>query len=492
MKKIIISFIVLLSFIFASFLVVGEVKEKQAFQKIFVEMNPYGISPLTWLLKIDIKKEGRFDIKILAKNDEWIDINYSVDIKKEDRSIPIYWLYSNFNNTVLVSFTNLKGRTEFTKTFPILTQPYDWPKLDLDILENEIWTEYQWLYGFMDNLVLFDQNGEIRWYLQNDDYSMLFTHLENWNFMVWSQLDKLIYHKKHFYEVSLLWEELKKYTVPKLYHHEIIELENWNILTTSSSELFFARSDNSYREDTIVEIDRITWNIVKSLDFKDLLSEIRPTELQSYSIDTPWRIGEKIESSTWDWIHINSLFETNKGDIIASLRNTDMIVSVDMDKSILNWILTHNINYDSLGQYRLNVDGDQDKFLYPLAQHSAVLDKEGSLLVFDNGVWRSKYTQSENSIWNYSRVLKYSILLDSKTAMLDWQYTHSDSIYTPARWSVMPTDDGLLVWFTYNSKSVPKIIELDDAWKVILDIEELSGSEYYRAVKYDILKVFNK
>jgi len=64
---------------------------------------------------------------------------------------------------------------------------------------------------------------------------------------------------------------VKEYSVPNMYHHEILELENGNFLTTGNSESFLSLTDSVYREDTIIEIDRKTGKIIDELNIDDVL-----------------------------------------------------------------------------------------------------------------------------------------------------------------------------------------------------------------------------
>jgi arylsulfate sulfotransferase len=95
-----------------------------------------------------------------------------------------------------------------------------------------------------------------------------------------------------------------------MFHHEIIELENGNLLTSSNSEIFTSLTDNAYREDTIIELDRDTGDIIDIFDLNDVLQEVKPKVLEKYYITRDWGDREMLEFTTGDWIHINSLYLT--------------------------------------------------------------------------------------------------------------------------------------------------------------------------------------
>lgn len=461
-------------------------------ENISIELNQNWMSPLTWILHTDIDFDGYFNIKIAAKKDQWIPINYKINYIAWSTKVPIYGLYPNYNNEIYVDFFDLKWRKKFSETYMIQTWLYTGPKLDLDIVVDNHKAEYRWLYGFMNKPVLFDQNGDIRWYLTNKDYIMVFSRLKNGNFLIWSETENIRYHLKYFYEVTPLWEEIKKYVIPKFFHHEILELENWNLLTSSSSGDFSSLAENAYREDTIIEINRTTGEIVKEFDLKDILWELKPDVLEKYSVKRDWGNQELVEITNWDWLHINSLYLGQNWDVIVSLRNTDMIISVNMNNKSLNWVLSHQHDFDSLKPYMLNVTWDKDIFLFPLLQHSAVFDNNGDMYVFDNGVWRSNlFKQKKEEKNQYSRVLKYSLDIKNKTASLEFDYVTPEFTYTPARWNVIPLKESILIWYTYNAVSSPRLLEISENWEILLDITEKSGDKYYRVAYHDIVENIN-
>ena len=120
-------------------------------------VNPYGNSPLTALVMFETDNYSEVSIKILSKDGN-SDINYTFS-KNKYHLIPIYGLYANYDNTVILASEG-KSKTINIKTSSL---PEDFTYVDNMTYDNFIFYNSNYPYAI-------DSNGEVRWYLNSNYY----------------------------------------------------------------------------------------------------------------------------------------------------------------------------------------------------------------------------------------------------------------------------------------------------------------------------------
>ncbi|OON99184.1 MAG: hypothetical protein ATN35_01825 [Epulopiscium sp. Nele67-Bin004] len=111
-----------------------------------------------------------------------------------------------------------------------------------------------------------------------------------------------------------------------------------------------------------------------------------------------------------------------KDAIIISGRN-QAVISINKTTKQLNWILSEPINWlPKFHKYLLKPTGND--FEYPYAQHNAILTKDRTLLLFDNGIYRSlnKEIAFAKDRVEYSRGVEYKIDIENMTVEQVWQF----------------------------------------------------------------------
>ena len=162
----------------------------------------------------------------------------------------------------------------------------------------------------------------------------------------------------------------------------------------------------------MVEIDRNTKEVINEWDFRKILDFNRETVIDKISVN-----------HLLDWLHLNSLvYDEESNSIIASSRNQSTVVKFDKDTSEIKWILAPHYGWnDELKKYLLKPIGNDFEWSY--AQHTPSLTKDGNLVIFDNGNFRSyeleKAVLAHN---NYSRAVEYEIDEENMTVNQVWQY----------------------------------------------------------------------
>ena len=129
----------------------------------------------------------------------------------------------------------------------------------------------------------YDVNGDVRWYL-TENFIWDVKCLDNGNLLLSS--NRLInppYYTTGLMEMNFLGKIYYEYTLPGGYHHDVYEMENGNFLVASDS------FEDGTVEDTIVEIDRTTGEIVKTIDLKDIIDTEEISECFSRTNQAPPR-----------------------------------------------------------------------------------------------------------------------------------------------------------------------------------------------------------
>ena len=376
-----------------------------------VIVNPYDISPLTAL--IIFKTETSVSPKVTIEGDDEISTyEYTFD-EGTEHFLPIYGLYPDRDNTVVVEYGDVSKKiTITTEALPddfILPTSVD---ADKDELSNDLYFFTPSSGGYT---CAYDVNGDVRWYLTINSIWEI-NRLDNGHMML--STERLVnspYYMTGLYEMDLLGKIYKEYSLPGGYHHDYFEMPNGNLLVASDD---FTSGDGTV-EDYIVELDRETGEVVKTFDLKDVLNM------------------EDGKSENWieyDWFHNNSVwYDEATNSITLSGRHQDAVINIDYDSGDLNWIIGDPTNWsEEYQEYFFTPVGDD--FEWQWSQHAAMITPEGYVFIFDNGNNKSKnedeYVPAEDS---YSRGVMYKIDTDKMTIEQVFEYgkERGSEFYSP-------------------------------------------------------------
>lgn len=365
-------------------------------------LDPYHISPLSGLLIFDTEESISFKLVVKGKTLE-ADIEY-ISYRATKHRIPVYSLYPDYNNTIELYEIGPNLEEQLIATITARTD-----KLPSEILlPSVIETSYEY---FGDNLMMlmpamqslpvaYDFNGDVRWYLSTN-MSWAPIMLENGHLLLGT--NKLIsspYYTTGLYEIDYLGKIHSEFKIPGGYHHDVFEMPSGNLLIGTSDF-------NGTVEDVIVEMDRITGEIIKTWDIADYIPEVD-------GMSKMWTI--------YDWFHNNSVFYDETTDsIILSGRHQDAVISIGYSSNELNWIIGDPTNWSDevVAQYFFTPIGNDFEWQY--AQHSAIVLENGNIFMFDNGNNRSKLRESDiDAVDNYSRGVIYEI--DTTLMTIDQVY----------------------------------------------------------------------
>ena len=375
-----------------------------------IVLNPFGTCPLSALMKFQTEEEC--SVTILVEED----IEKEFKELKKEHEIPILGLIEDKDNCIRVVF-NYEGnkKKEYIHYIRTSKLPEGYPNIELITLdENNMYDgmiamslgrsegvrTVEHLYSIIDN------KAQVRW-LYTGVSCHVFMNLKNGNLIVDAPISSGIcgaYTAAGFIEIDMLGKIINFFPIKYGLHHDVIELPNGNFLAITQRE--------NTKQDLLVEIDRSTKEVINEWDFRKILDFNRETVIDKISVNHPL-----------DWLHLNSLvYDEESNSIIASSRNQSTVVKFNKDTSEIKWILAPHYGWnDELKKYLLNPIGDGFEWSY--AQHTPSLTKDGNLVIFDNGNFRSyeleKAVLAHN---NYSRAVEYEIDEENMTVKQVWQY----------------------------------------------------------------------
>lgn len=464
---------------------------------IYVKVDPYDASPLSALLLFQTEEAIKVEISVAGKDDEST-IKNSFDDYTTDHSIPVLGLYADKENEVTVKLTNEAG-TSVEKKLAIKTGAL--AKSIADIEVNEADTEKMALGDSELTFVVpstkrayaFDANGDVRWYSTRYN-SHIFKELANGNLLyltkeandadtynVLLETDYLgkIYNRYDFSSSSASNDTGESKGEMTVIHHDGIELPSGNLLLT-------VNDGSNYIEDTMIELNRETGEIEKTIDLKDLLPESFYEEYDSTS-----REDGKI-----DWFHQNSVdYDEADNSIIISGRHQDTIMKIDYATNEIKWIMGDSSGWpESYQKYFL--DGDVKA---SGGQHAAIVlpDQDDNaettdILYYDNNISVTRGDEADSE--KYSEARQVRINEEDRTIEEVWTFgedlgeAYFTKIIGSARY--LADNGNRLVNFGYREEGkTSSIMEVTEDGETVLDVDltDFPASAWaYRAERFSL------
>ena len=240
-----------------------------------VILNPYGISPLSALVIFQTNDLAAVTVTIKGKDGD--DDIVSVTMPSKTHLVPIYGLYPDYDNTVIISASDEEKELSI-KTDKLLEGISEADAYDTDS-DDFYFTTSNENSGYP---VAYDKNGNVRWYLTKP-YKWDFTRLDNGYILLGDyKLMKDPYYSSGLVEMDFLGKIYFEYNIPGGYHHDVYEKNDGNLILISND------FDSKKIEDVVVEIDRNTGNIVKKINYSKLFdfNGKNPISLNSIAYDS--------------------------------------------------------------------------------------------------------------------------------------------------------------------------------------------------------------
>ncbi|MBC2223740.1 aryl-sulfate sulfotransferase [Listeria seeligeri] len=471
--------------------------EDATLEKPYVKLNPYGTSPLTALLLFNTAEKMKITIEVEGENaDTTIESEVGSEYTTE-HEVAVLGLYADKTNTVKITAVTQDGKkTEKTITIQTDKLPSEMPTIDVKTSDTKkmeqtgnqltfITPSTKYAYGV-------DSNGDVRWYSTKYN-SHVFKELKNGHLLYLTKYDnaddtyslllETDYLGKIYHAYSMTTEaesEQSGSSSKSAIHHDAIELPSGNLLLTIND-------DTKYMEDTMIEIDRQTGEVVKTIDLKDILPE-------EFYKDYKARSDGKV-----DWFHQNAIWYDESDDsIIISSRSQDTVMKIDYNSTKIKWILSDKEGWpDSYKKYLLTPTGDD--FKYSAGQHAVEIlpDQDDNsdtvdILLYDNNEVITRGDEDESG--KYSEAVQYRI--NEKTKKVEMVFSFGKDlgedywteIVGGARY--METTGNYLVNFGHRKDGKESsIIELNQAGEVVFEMNLTSFPESawaYRAERFSL------
>ena len=464
---------------------------------IYVQLDPYDASPLSALLLFQTEDAMTVDISVAGK-DEATTIKNSFDDYETDHSIPVLGLYPDTENEVTVTLTDESGNS-MEKTVTIKTGTLAKSIANIEVKEADTTkmelgdSELTFVVPSTKRAYAFDANGDVRWYSTRYN-SHIFKELTNGNLLyltkesndadtynVLLETDYLgkIYHRYDFSSSSAANDTGKSEGEMTVIHHDGNELPSGNFLLT-------VNDGSNYIEDTMIELNRETGEIEKTIDLKDILPEAFYEDYDSTSR----------EDGKVDWFHQNSVeYDEADNSIIISGRHQDTIMKIDYDTSEIKWIMGDSSGWpESYQKYFLNGEVKASG-----GQHAAIVlpdqddnDETTDILYYDNNI--SVTRGDEETSEKYSEARQVRINDAEMTIEEVWTFGEAlgKDYYTKIIGSAryLSNTGNRLVNFGYRDEGqTSSIMEVTEEGETVLnvDLTDFPTSAWaYRAERFSL------
>lgn len=369
-----------------------------------VVQDPYGVAPLSALVCFETEYPTTVKVTVKGK-DSYSDITHTYQTEETSHTIPIYGLYGGVENTVLIELGSGKS-SELT----LVTDPLPEKCKPAEVIVNKLTDGIDGLTfttptsGGGQYVIGYDINGDVRFYM-SDTFAAGYeiTRIENGHIVLASgRIAAQPYYGTGIMEINALGKIYKEYDISGAFHHDFKYLDNGNILLCSEV------TSSGFVEDAVVEIESETGKLVRVIDLKDII---------------PYKEAHSLNWSERDWFHNNSIdYDAKNNAIILSGRHIDGVISIDYETAELNWILGSPDGWgDEWKKYFFTPKGKP--FEWSWAQHSARVNPDGSIFIFDNGNNKSKNKESAVSGGKeYSRGVIYGINTEDMSITQNWEF----------------------------------------------------------------------
>ena len=385
--------------------------------------NPFSLTPLCAyaIFTTDSKYYCRYVVK---GKEPQTDYKAQIEITRH-HCVPIMGLYADCDNEIRIELTNQAGDIVKRKKLVIKTEPL------VEELIDAVYTQKKEPESADDFLLIaggknmytcaIDSQADIRYYISAMANEYGISPLRNGHLLFLERdIATPSYTKPQgvmMYDMDYMGRVHKTYYIKNGLHHTVSEMENGNILLGSSSM-------KEYSEDSVVEIDRNTGEIVNTIELTDYFDE-------------------KYKDSK-DWAHINSVYhEEQENTILVSMCNLHSIAKFDWntDKELL-WILADPRVY--AGSMLLHkVLRPLGTVKWPYQQNAAVelhMDGEEAYIkhyvVFDNHCHEQRplahFDDDPRSFVNFYRVNEQDMTVEMEEQLPCFKsINYSNAVYEP-------------------------------------------------------------
>lgn len=403
----------------------GKIEEsnKYTFENAYVELNPYGISPLSAVIIFQTKEES--EVKVYINGDLATTMTPS-----KKHTIPIYGLYEDYENKVELEIDDKTVEYKIKTEKSNLNYP-------LEVLEKKTVNNtniYFTVASYETYLTGWDTEGNLRFYLTVDN-RMDVEWLDNGHFLLGTSQGQFAENFVGFAEMDYLGKIYNYYTMDNGYSFEFQTLANGNYLAAGGTKAVYIT------EQVVYEMNPKTGDTVKVVNLSKIFKKIDSSIPDMYLAQKAIRNGFYLDEES--------------REMIVSFRGIDTVFCINYDTEELKWIFT-----DPTNEIFKNSVWDKYKVIsengrYPMGQHSPQITEEGYIAFFNNGY--NRYNGFENGgpdnityyKNNYSSAEIFEIA-DMKATLI-WEDTQDKKVFSHQYGSFRVYEDGTkLIGYGYN------------------------------------------
>lgn len=320
----------------------------------YIKLNPYGVTPLSALIKFETDNPVKVTLVIKGKKGEE-DLIKEYKEYRTEHEYSILGLYPKYENQIILKIEDKIGNIK-EKKFKLKTEALSYIKTPNYIVISKKDKQNKFYYTTGNGTYIYDEYGNIRYYLSSE--------FATWTYKL--KNGKIVGedNERKVYEFNMLGKVVKEYNLGKYFSfsHGIYEMPNNNLLEIVKKD-GTVKIENGNKErtawDILIEIDRKTGKIIKEWDLGEVLDTTR------------YVIGKSSE----DWLHTNSvLYIPEENSLLFSARWYGMF-KLDYNTGEVKWLFGPNKGYKRAGR---NGTGEEleSKVLKAIDSSNKILSKE--------------------------------------------------------------------------------------------------------------------
>ena len=284
-------------------------------------------------------------------------------------------------------------------------------------------------------------------------------------------------------------------------HHQPHQMPNGNFLALSAHAKQVADWPASVHDPEDHRSDR---EIVG-----DMVVEFTPAgdvvwQWDSFDHLDPYRIGYDALDAYWhvrgfpgaaDWTHGNGVtYDPRDDSVLLSLRLQDCVLKIDRGTGAIKWILGDHANWRTDLRAKL-LTPVGEPFRWPWHMHNPRLTSEGTIVLFDNGIYGARPGQERCPFHkSFSRGVEYRVDEARMTVEQLWSSALTDSDVKERTWAMgdahrfEETDSAMVI----HSIAMPKgrtDIGMDEDDRTVRYVAEFPS--YARILEYDRKDIAN-
>ena len=381
----------------------------------------YGVAPLTAVALFETDSAQSITVTVHGKDSSG-DITYPVHGASIYHEVPIFGLYAGYENVVTLQ------AGDASVDIVIETQP---------LPESVEYVNKVGGYGIQQlgqlfvlqspHQIVFDNNGDIRWYLSeswstktlesDSSYPMCLDGDSAGFYFVRNPMTGSVYNSGDEL-VHMTWMG----KIEQIVSNPAVTPDH-DLTLVDDDTVLYIQEGMSSQNAAIWQLDLNTGEAQPWLKMTDILDEsIAPSYADAW--DDVW--------------HINSIqYLQEDGSLLISLRNQSMVIKVDANSREVEWAFTPASGYNADGSTWARQEAVSDCVVLPTAEdglfewfydqhhvNAISYDPEKGIMdivLFDNGTYRYNFGDVANDE-QYSRVCRYRIDENTRTATLVYQY----------------------------------------------------------------------